>query len=514
MHTKPIVRSSILQALSFVISVVAVFFLTPFIIGKLGDHKYGLWILITTITNYFALSEFGISSAVQNHLSLSLGRNDYRTYARLFSNAIILYLAISGLLVLITVILAGSFLLLYKNHVESSTISAVLFAAGCSVAVSFLFYPYTSVLTSHIRFDITAYISIFQIVFNGLLTFVSLSLGYGLLGLAIVGLTVALGSGVLLIATAKRQMPPLKFDLNDVNLEDIKSLLTYSAKTFMIQLSDILRFKSGEIVTGSLISVNMVAHYSIANRVVSYANGFSMRFMSVLNPLFAGWVGLNDIEKLRSVFLFSTKIFSVFSLFLFACLLILGKSFIVLWIGEGYGDTFMPMLLLGGAFMIARMQGPAISLFYATNTHQYFLLMNLFEGVLVVMLSVVFVKRFQMGINGVALSALIPIIFTKLIVQPMLIHRVIKIDLKAYAGLLLGIMTSGFIIYGLVQIAASYLPISSYLQIAMIISLLFGLCLAHLFIVANRNEQRLIVAQVRNFRKMIRGNFKYASAAR
>src|SRR5262245_14548144 len=162
MNARKVLNSSILQSLSLLSGVVITFLLTPFMIKALGDHYYGIWVLTFTITSYFALSDLGMITAVQNHLAISLGRDDLNEFRRIFANAHFLYLLIClGMLVLVALASVIVFSM-QSRFSEAALMAKMVVITGVTSAVSFFFYPYASVLTSHIRFDVTATVAMAQ----------------------------------------------------------------------------------------------------------------------------------------------------------------------------------------------------------------------------------------------------------------------------------------------------------------------------------------------------------------
>jgi O-antigen/teichoic acid export membrane protein len=480
-----------LQISGFCVSIVAIFFLTPFIIEKIGDYYYGLWVLITTITGYFGLSEFGITSATQNHLSICLGNNDEVGYRRIFSNSLYLYVIICCFIMLLVFI--SSIVILCSNRFkESDLVSGVLFITGMNMSISFLFYPYVSVLTSHIRLDITAIVAILVIVVNFGLTLIVISLGFGIMGMAIAALCSGLIGNLFLMIEAKKQVSGLRFYRSHITRKDLKSLFLYSRKTFLGQISQILRFKVSELVTGALISVNMVTHYSIANRLVAWPNNISMRLVSVLDPLMAYYVGAGDSNRIQKTFILSLKLFACLSIFVYSCLIILGKPFIILWLGEIFLDAYEPMVILGAGLCTAMMQAPVVSLFYATNKHQYFVYMNLLEGISNLALSILFVLTFNMGLVGVALGFFIPIFICKIFVQPFIVSKIFDIALKNFYGILIKIAMLSLVMYGIYFYLITELYLSSYLGLFINVLLLFIMFLFQLFLVLNKDERVLL----------------------
>ncbi|MEW5804780.1 MAG: oligosaccharide flippase family protein [bacterium] len=499
MNSKKVINSSAIQILSFIIGTVVTFFLMPFVIHRLGDYSYGLWVLINTITSYFAFSEFGMSSGVQHYLSIWLGKNDPDSCKRIFSNSLFLYFLISIINLVLVGISLVVILLLKERLSESYLVAVVMAILGLNLSISFIFHPYTSALAAHIRFDITAWIGILRTLLNAALTVIVLRKGFGLIMLALISLLVGLLSNILTLIMASRTNSNLKFDRKEVNKKDLKSLFKYSGKTFLAQLADILRFRVDEVVTGSFISVSMVTNYSIAQKLVQLPNSLFSRLIGILNPLFTQYVGRQDLKKLDKSFLFSFKIAAIIASFIYACSLILGKTFISLWVGPNYQNAFIPLVILGGAHFIGMAQSPCIEIFYATNKHQYFAYQSIFEGVVNLGLSILFVTKFGMGINGVALGTLIPILFTKLFIQPFLITSLIDLKVKDFYFLLLYIVTSGGMTYGLFYLLYRNFNINSYLYLLFNLILLLCLFLAHAAVVLEGDERELVMQYVRQY---------------
>lgn len=440
-----------------------------------------------------------MSSAIQNHLSVYLGKNDADGYRRFFSNGLMLHLCITAIVLILSCLVSSIILVLAKHFVDPMLVSLLLCISGVTTALTVFSSPYVAVLISHIRLDIIAATTTGCAIVNALLVLLVISSGSGLIGLAIVTLVTGSIGNFILIRAAIKEHPSIAFDRSCLNRGDMKALVRYGGKTFAAQICDVLRFKLDAVIVGSLVSVKMVTHYTIANKLVTTSNDFSMKILAVLNPLFARYVGLNDNERIRRLYVLSLKFTSAFSWLIFMTLIFAGKSFIELWLGPGFRDSFLPMVFLASAFFVARIQAPSISLFYATNTHHYFTYMSLFEGVVNVALSVLFVVRYDMGIAGVALGTLIPMCFTKLIIQPYIVERIGAISLRDYYLLILKSSAVATIIYGICYLLLYFVQIQSYTHIVLWLLLMvcaFGL---HLCLSLNPMERTVIVQLAKEF---------------
>ena len=494
--SKPLIRSSLFQTLSFALALASTFLLTPFMIDKLGAQEFGLWVLITMVTSYFALSELGISSAVQNHLSVYIGRKDPVGYRRIFSNACLLYVLVA-IVVLVLILLTIGVLALFKPFsTDAHLILVLLLLTGTNLAVSFLAYPFGSVLTSHLRLDITGALACLQIVGTSGLTFVVLADGYGLIAVALVTLAVGIATALGLVVAARSIAPSVRFHRDEINRDDIMSLFRYGGKTVVVQVADLLRFRVDEVVTGAFISVNAVTHYSVANRLATAPNSLVLKVQGILNPLFAQYVGMEEGARLRAVFLLTSKLWGAMAVFVFASLVTLGKPFIMLWVGPQFDDAVIPMILLAASYLVARMQGPLVSLFYATNTHHRFAYISLGEGIANLLLSIMFVVVFNMGLNGIALGTLLPMLVSKLAVQPFLASRLVGGRPTEQYALLARIALTGGLVYGTLYLAMMPLQVVTYAQLLIGISILMVACGVHILLVLAPRERGVLLRYV------------------
>lgn len=495
--SKRILKSSVVHFFNYCLTVVITFFLTPLMINKLGDFNYGLWILVNTIVGYLSFSEFGISSAIQNHLSVFIGKKDLDNYSRIFSNGVFLYFLIC-LFSIILLIIVSFFIYFFGFHLieEKESFMMILLILGINISLNFIFFPYNSVISSHIRQDILAWASIYQNFTYAIFVFVVINTEPNLILLALLTLLVNLSTNFIIFIAAKKIAPYLKFEKKYIERKKIEELLKYSGKTFLAQIGDVLRFKLDEIVIGTFISVSKVTHYSIANRLVSTSNNLLLNVLGVLNPLFARQFGEQNQEKIRTTFILSIKVTVFFSSIIYAFLFILGKPFIILWLGSLYLDSFVPLLLLATAFFIARIQSPSVSILYATNMHHYYAYMNFGEGFINLFLSILFVLFFKMGITGVALGTLISIIITKLLIQPFIICKIVEIKIKDYFFLISKLLLT--IIVYFIPYFISFLGITNYLNLLLMGLLICCISCFQIILIFNKYERAYFKNIIKN----------------
>src|SRR5215475_16164160 len=79
-------------------------FLSPFILHRLGDTAYGIWILIFSITGYYGLFDLGIRSSVVRYVSTYTATNDHDALARLINTSLATYTSIGVVAMTVTLV--------------------------------------------------------------------------------------------------------------------------------------------------------------------------------------------------------------------------------------------------------------------------------------------------------------------------------------------------------------------------------------------------------------------------
>ena len=107
-----------------------------------------------------------------------------------------------------------------------------------------------------------------------------------------------------------------------------------------------------------------------------------------------------------------------------------GKHFIERWMGTDYLDAYPVLAILVLGFVLAIWQAPSFDFLFGTSKQKFVALINSIEGISNLILSLVLVR--YLGLVGVALGTLIPMVVIKLLVQPIYVSRALSISYLEY----------------------------------------------------------------------------------
>ena len=415
-------------------------FLSPFILHRLGDTAFGVWILIFSITGYYGLFDLGIRSSVVRYVSKFTATDDVQDLAKLINTSLFTYSCIGALSVLVTLVLS-----FYIGHIFPkipaelhSTARWLLLMVGVSVGLGFPLGVVGGFLDGLQRFDINNWAGAAANFARVILIVIALQNGRGLLTVALITMAIPLITSVIrgIIAFNIRPVP---FGLQYVDRATFRTMANYSSVTMIIMVATQLKFKSDNVVIGSMISAAAVTYFSIGSRIVSYAQQVVMALAQNFLPIASQSEATGKMDRLRKVFVVGNRFCALTAFPITATLLILGKSVIEVWMGKRYVATSYPVLvilIIPATLMWA--QAASGRVLFGISKHRTWAFVTLGEGLVNLLLSIVLVHVLLPthgvigGIEGDAFGTAIPLVCTMTMFMPWHLCRLLGIRMRTY----------------------------------------------------------------------------------
>jgi O-antigen/teichoic acid export membrane protein len=425
-----LVRGSALNVATLIAGVAVSFLLMPFLIHALGDRWYGIWALIGSITSYYALLDLGLTSAVTRFLTQAIAREDETDTNAVVVTGLAMFGGISVIVLLASsaaALGAGWFL---ADPAEIALFHSVILILGADVALAFPFAVFNGLLVARYRFDVVSGVQLIALLARVLLIVYFVSRGHSILALAVITFAVSLASRLALAAAAWRMFPGLRLSQASLRRARARELFGYGKYSFIAVAGDKIRFHIDTVVVASFLGVGLVTHYAIAARVAQLLVDLMIRTFGVLGPVFMRVDALGDRAQMRDTLLMATRVSTLASVTLAGGIAILGERLIGLWIGEAYQDAYWPLVILTVALTFDLMQNPSIGFLYASWRHRFYARLNAGEALANLALSILLVQYY--GMVGVSLGTAIPLLVTRLILQPRYVCHALALDLRAY----------------------------------------------------------------------------------
>ncbi|MCK4858691.1 MAG: hypothetical protein KAT58_12025, partial [candidate division Zixibacteria bacterium] len=190
-----LVRNVFSNWFALAVKVAIVFYMTPFMVHHLGKESFGVWALVFSIIAYADFLDLGMRQSLARYLPMYYAIKDYDGLNRVINSSSFMYGIFGTVAFLAALIIALFFLGLF--NVSSELVSAMrwtLIVVGVSTAIKFYAIPATSIGPFH-RYDIRNAIGVFYLLAGAAVQIYYLSIGYGIVTLAVINLgTTAFGS--------------------------------------------------------------------------------------------------------------------------------------------------------------------------------------------------------------------------------------------------------------------------------------------------------------------------------
>jgi O-antigen/teichoic acid export membrane protein len=413
------------------INVIIGFFLSPFILHRLGDAAFGIWVLIFSITGYYGIFDLGIRSSVVRYVSKFTAIEDNEGLAKFFNTSLATYTFIGIAAALVT--LAGSHFVGSLFHIAPNFVatSRLLFLiVGFSVALGFPLGIFAGILEGLQRFYLLNFTNIAALVLRAILTIIALHRGYGLLTVGLITVLLPLLSSVARAFLVFGILPiPLGWKYVDRSI--FKEMANYSGATFAIQVAYKLRFKTDVLVIGTFLSSSAITQFSIGSRLVDYAGEVVSSLAQIFVPMSSQSDAKGDINRLRKIYVAGNRACALIIFPVAAILIILGKAVIEAWVGRKYVAASYPVLvviLIPTTLVLAQNATPRI--LFGMARHKTLAWITSIEGIGNLILSIVLVR--WMGVIGDAIGTAIPLSFTALYFSPRYLSRLLGVRVGSF----------------------------------------------------------------------------------
>jgi len=427
---------AILSYILIVLNIVSGVIYVPWMINIIGDSNFGLYTLAISVVSFFVL-DFGISQSISKFISRyrSEGKEDQVNKFLGITYKLYLIIDIVIFFILVIIWLYSESIFVKLNADELAKLKNIFLIAGVTSVIAFPFLTLNSILTSYERFIFLKACALINKALIILLTILFLVLGYGLYTLILVNSAVnILIIFIKLIYINKRI--GIKVDYKIKNKLLVKQIFSFSIWITIINIAQRLTLNIAPSILAIFSntiepSSTEITYFSLGLTI----EGFVWSFAYALNGLFLPKVTnlivkQKDNSKLLSLMIRVGRLqFLIIGLIIMGFSL-MGKEFILLWMGEGYIKSYYVGILLIIPQIIFLTQEIARTALIVVDEVKYRAFVYIGGTILSLVLSIVLSPKY--GAIGTAFAIFISHIFTDTIAMNIIYKKILKIDMKQF----------------------------------------------------------------------------------
>lgn len=424
-----IARSVLSNWFATVATLAVGFLLQPFIVHRLGDVAYGIWVLAVSSINYLGLLDLGMASSVVRYVSKGHATQDHAEASGVLSAVLWVRLQIGAVILLASGILALFFSRLFHVPAElSNDARTAILIIGISTAISMCFGVFSSTLSALNRYDLRSYIILVQMAVRVTSVVAVLRAGHGIVAIALCELAAAFVGNALLVIVAKRTYPELTIRLSRPGREVIRKIWSYSLYAFLQTIAIQLVYQSDNLVVGAFITAVAVTFYSIGNTLCRYTQQLVSAMTVTFTPAASTYDAAGDSSGLRNLYYNGTRATMAISLPIVITLILRGSTFIGVWMGPKYAHSSGTVVVILAIALLFSLQNlPAGAIAYGVEKHKLLAKWSMGEAAANLTLSILLARTYH-SIYGVAIGTLIPNLVTQLILWPRYVCHLVQVS--------------------------------------------------------------------------------------
>lgn len=415
--------SAISNWLPLVVNFLVGILLTPVLIRELGKTPYGIWVLAGSLVGYYGLLRLGVGAAIMRYLPFHDSRGNVKKTNEVVNTALVFYVLVALVILLISSTLNTLLADFYQGGGEMAGLVRVV---GLAAALECLFLPFDAIIRARGHWIWANGIVTVAAVFRACGLLFCVLNGYGLIAMGWVLVGVNLNSLFLFYLLVHRFFPDIELRLRYMSIRQLYSLLTYGFSSLLIAISLTLTLQGHNFIIGKVLSLNEVSVYAVIVILIRNAREAVVGPNRVIFPRFAFLDGQENHDEIRLLFFKASTVNSLSAGWVYLCVVILGPSFITLWVGDGFEHAYSALVILGIGFLVDSMLAAVPSFMGGIGQQKTMARFAVFEGVTGLVLS--YLLTVSYGMTGTAIGLLCTICLVRGVFCLMHICKRLKIS--------------------------------------------------------------------------------------
>lgn len=342
---KRIIKNTVFLYIRLFITMLISFITTRIVLDKLGVSDYGVYNIVGGFISMFTVFNSILQTGTRRFLALNIGKRQKGLIKQTFSTAFVIHLGIA-LIVIVLIETLGLWFLNYKLNIPEDRIYAanwILQFSTISVFLNITQTPFTAAVTAHEKFNIYAYISIFDALAKLVIVYLLVIIpGDKLIIYGILLLIINIGDIFFYRIYCIKHFEECRHTLY-INKSLFKEMLQFSGWSTIGHFSAVLNGNGISIILNLFFGTTINAARGIANTVTFTIRQFVDGFITASQPQLVKLYGKGEISQFNKL-IFTIAKYTLFLLSIIIVPVILEIDFVLnLWLNEV--PTYTPIFI-------------------------------------------------------------------------------------------------------------------------------------------------------------------------
>lgn len=410
------------------------FWLSPFVVGKLGEEAYGFINLANNFVSYASLVAVAINSMACRYISVAYNSNRIEEAKSYFCSVFIANCFLYGIIVVLSILFIGKMELIINISPELvSQVKLTFLLSFLNMGASLIGTVYTAAAFSTNQMQYSSLVQIVSNIVKSVLVFVLFSIlppkvYYLSATTLIAGIVTFVGNYFV----TKKLFKDFGIEKRLFNFEKLITLLKSGFWVLISNISNLLLNGLDLLFSNWFISSVMMGRLSLAKQIplaLSNALGvFSNIFSSALTKVFA----TNGNNSLIDEATEQLKILTIFFTVPYAGIITYGKDFLKLWLKateyteSQYTEIYVLMILVLLDIIISTYMYSIHSVFIAIDRVKVYSVILFVASLISMSVTLMLLKFTELGVYAIAGTSTIVLGFTHGVIVPGCAAKLLK----------------------------------------------------------------------------------------
>jgi len=407
--SKAMAKATASNYIHFIIKIVVSLALVRIMFLGMDQESYGFWALLWSIFGYSVLLDFGLGVTIQKKSAEFIGTNNLDSMDKFISTYFTVYVAIALFIAFTTIILSVNlenlFVIADTHRLEEYRSALLIFGIGSAVAFAFGFAA--EILRGMHMLHIRNTVNTIFILANALALWACIVWDQSLTIFALCAVVLQFLNNLVFWIIIKRQISGLNISCKLIDFSLVRDVLQFSLSAYMVMFSNIVIFRTDQIVISAIAGVSFAGLYQVSARIAELFRQFATQFHESLGTKSAMLNATGDHKSLSLLMIHSNQIIAAIATLLFVPAFLLIEPLLFLWLHITDNDTLIAArVLLISMYILVVFRSSMVQILLMNGLHVQLMKIGLIEAAANILLSIYLVDK--MGMVGAAIGTLIP----------------------------------------------------------------------------------------------------------
>lgn len=377
--------------------------------------------------------DFGLSNTIVRYVSKFRAENNKTQEQTFLTTCFLLYIIVFLFLCIISILLYYRLGYMFSNSLTTKEleIAKIMFLImSLNIGISIPLNALGAIMTGYEQFVMPRILNIGRVVIRTVVLVLLLLMGYKSISIVILDTFL---NCLLLLIYAIYVYFILRVRINNFIFSKplLIEILPYTFYVFLNMVVDLIYWRIGQVVLGTVTNTLTVAVFSISLQFINYFMLFSTTISGVFLPKVTQMEVKNSSgEEMTNLLIKTGRIQLIVLSYILLLFLLFGKGFINLWIGPSYSMSWYTTVILMVSLTIPLTQHVATMILQAKNKHAFRSIMYTCIALFNILLCLILSKKY--GAIGAATATAICLVLGNVIIINFYYYFKIGINIFRY----------------------------------------------------------------------------------